>query len=661
MKHAMLLSDKSVEKAGITKDPVEAVCEYIWNGLEAGATSLIVELLGDDIGEARALQISDNGTGINYDKIADYFGNFLVTQKDGENIRVKSQKNKGKGRFAFKAFAKTAQWNTTYFDPEKGMLNYTITIDGAEKKDYFTTDPQILPNGTTGTTVTIPINDEIILEKITYGKMEQKLLEEFSWFLSLHRRKNLVVKYLDVTLDYSSYIDEAYSKEEELKIDESSFLIDVVVWKNRVDNGSKIYYLAPDGTIRNAENTSFNKNTVEFYHAVIVHSDFFNQLNGLETTDFDEIEYTFIPEEQKTILKKLRSFIKKLIENTLKEFLRSKADFQVKRIYAEKIAPDFPTDPYGQLRKKDFERVTKELYVVEPRIFYQLTPMQEKSLLGFLNLLLSSNERENILDILSAVVDLSADQRSQFATVLRRSKIEYVVEFLELLRKRTDTIAELKRIVFDLTTFANERDHVQRIIEQNYWLFGEEYALITADREMKTSLLEFERVLNTSNTGETSMNPDESKKRLDILLYGVHSKYDGKKECLVVELKAPSVSLTPIVFSQIENYANIIRREPRFLSTERIWKFYVICRTISDDVQAKIRSYADKGKLGLAAVLDNFEIYALNWDDVFTTFDTRHTPLVQKLQSDLNSTYTSEFAEETPSRDLADRITASLV
>lgn len=64
--------------------------------------------------------------------------------------------------------------------------------------------------------------------------------------------------------------------------------------------------------------------------------------------------------------------------------------------------------------------VTKELYQLESRIFYKLKPIQEKSLLGFLNLLLDSTERENILEFISQIVDLTPKQREDFADVLKR-------------------------------------------------------------------------------------------------------------------------------------------------------------------------------------------------------------------------------------------------
>ena len=50
------------------------------------------------------------------------------------------------------------------------------------------------------------------------------------------------------------------------------------------------------------------------------------------------------------------------------------------------------------MRKNDLKRVTKEIFKLEPLIFHKLKQIQEKSLLGFLNLLLSSEERENVFN-----------------------------------------------------------------------------------------------------------------------------------------------------------------------------------------------------------------------------------------------------------------------
>ena len=53
------------------------------------------------------------------------------------------------------------------------------------------------------------------------------------------------------------------------------------------------------------------------------------------------------------------------------------------------------------------------------------------------------------------------------------------------LHYRATLWCRLRIIVLDHTIYANERDHVQKIVEQHYWLFGEQHHLVTADKRMQ--------------------------------------------------------------------------------------------------------------------------------------------------------------------------------
>ena len=111
--------------------------------------------------------------------------------------------------------------------------------------------------------------------------------------------------------------------------------------------------------------------------------------------------------------------------------MSQKADDAVRQMIEErKTFPEFPDDPYGKMQKQDLEKVTKEIYKIEPKIFYKLKPVQEKSLLGFLNLLLNSRERENVLTIVEQIVELTPEQRQDFSDMLRKTKLENVIDKL---------------------------------------------------------------------------------------------------------------------------------------------------------------------------------------------------------------------------------------
>lgn len=61
MKWQVSLNNNSFDRAGITKYCQDAVCEYIWNGFEAGATQISVSLQGASMQEAMQLVVKDNG------------------------------------------------------------------------------------------------------------------------------------------------------------------------------------------------------------------------------------------------------------------------------------------------------------------------------------------------------------------------------------------------------------------------------------------------------------------------------------------------------------------------------------------------------------------------------------------------------------------------
>lgn len=667
MEWQVALNNTSFDRAGITKDCKDAICEYIWNGFEAGATKVVVKQNGNPLREAMSIEISDNGAGIQFDNLKETFGAFLSSLKNDTTIRIKSQTNKGKGRFSYLCFSSAAEWRTV-FEQQGEYKQFAIKTDSIDRSKFITSEPVALSEAAdTGTSVEFPITDSSTIDQLSYANMKQKLLEEYAWFLYLNRGKGYSLEYMGITLDYPQYINTDLSKTKTEIIDDHTFEINIIVWNKNVANSSKTFYLTQNGEIVNAENTSFNKNTVGFFHAVFVSSKFFKpgMFFPMEIEN-DQIVFE-LSNVNRNVLRKLKKMIAQMISDTLKSYLIVQADQQLDIMEERGTLPSFSDDEYGQLRKKDFQQVTKELYCVEPRIFYRLNETQEKSLLGFLNLLLSSEERENVLQIIEQVVTLTPEQRKNFAEILQRSKLQYIIEAISTIEKRISVVEALKTIVFDMTSFANERDHIQKIVEQHFWLFGEQYHLLTADKNMRTSLQEFESVTEVSVDTETiTLSAQESLQRIDIFLYTQRVQEDTTSEMLVVELKAPYVNLSLDVYNQVVRYANTIRKEPRFNGTNRIWRFFAVCASVGDEVKTKYANFEQHGKKGLVDIIGNFEIYALSWDDVFQAFEARHSFLLERLKVDFTQISSSETSNDTHiSREtvaeLASRLTSMIL
>ena len=82
------------------------------------------------------------------------------------------------------------------------------------------------------------------------------------------------------------------------------------------------------------------------------------------------------------------------------------------------------------------------------------------------------------------------------------------------------------------------------------------------------------------------------------------------------------------------DYMDFVRKQPNFNSEYRRWKFIAVCKEVDEDVKGRYKTFEDKGKVGLVIQVENYEVYALTWDDVFKSFELRHAPLLKRLNYD---------------------------
>lgn len=135
------------------------------------------------------------------------------------------------------------------------------------------------------------------------------------------------------------------------------------------------------------------------------------------------------------------------------------------------------------------------------------------------------------------------------------------------------------------------------------------------------------------------LKPDvEQERRMDIFMCNsreVETSFGTtKEENIIVELKAPKVPLSKSVLRQIEDYMDFVKKQPGFNSELRQWKFIAVCKEVDDDVKNRYEAFKDKGKVGLVLQVENYEVYAHTWDDVFKSFELRHAPLLKRLKYD---------------------------
>jgi len=103
---------------------------------------------------------------------------------------------------------------------------------------------------------------------------------------------------------------------------------------------------------------------------------------------------------------------------------------------------------------------------------------------------------------------------------------------------------------------------------------------------------------------------------------------------IIVELKRPSVILNKEIYQQIESYMDAIQENQEFNSDLRRWKFIMI----SNEKDRYIKQLENDNKIYQQPFLvrksENYEIFAMTWDDVFVSFDIVYQNIVDALDID---------------------------
>lgn len=656
-KNKTQITSKSIIQSGLPSDFKKSISEYIWNGFDAAATEIDIKFSCNEIGTMYDFSITDNGQGISFNTLGETFGYFLDSNKAksyDHNRFVKGKK--GKGRFSFQQFCAKAQWETTFYDSvSEKFLDYAIEIISSNLDDYKTSDQKISAAINSGTIVRFDSFTTLTGDLLESDDFIKFLEVEFGWFLYLNKTKNYQITVNDQIIDYNNIIEK--NIEDQIIIDEEVFDVSFILWNNKINEKYYYYFLDRSLYEKGREHTKFNNKTEDFCHSVYVVSKYFEKFSKTEN---EGISLGFEKNQADPMYKRLMQFLKKMVSDEEKNFIRNKkAEKLIDDYKKKKIFPHFKNNQYDRIREKDLEIVVKELYCVNPKIFQNLKIPQSKTLVGFLNLLLDSEQRENILSILESIIELTDEERTELSKVLSKTKINNITALVKLLESRKNTINTIQRLVFDLEKFTTERDHIQLLVENNYWLFGEQYHLVSADDNFEKTLtnymyfLEEEEHIKAKTTESFQKNKDERKKQIidskdklkrpDIFICRKNTspEYLDNEENIIVELKRPSVVISKAQYDQIENYIRFIIKEPKFNSEMRKWKLILIGKEVDEYIKDQYESHKNKGKRFLIQAVKNYEIYAYTWDDIVKTFDHRHQFLLDKIG------YSDNFYEET--------------
>lgn len=630
----------------VTKDVNKAICEYLWNGFDANASQLSIRYT-KNVFNITSLEIQDNGEGIDRSSLQETFGRFQDSQKLHTyqwSSQVKGKK--GKGRYSFNCFASKADWVTVYKDKESHYIRHKITIKKGDNQNYDDNEQETKSSSVkrTGTIVSF---SEINLPSDFFDSevFLDYLKKEFAVFLFLNKAQNKKILINGETLDYEDVIEDSDNKVIQIEGDRTTFYFNVtyIRWKEKMKENYSMYFLDSSQTEKYERTTTFNNKDTKFHHSLYISSEYFNHFvdNATGEKNLFGADNTS-PKDKvfKSLVKKLKRFLEEKQKKYIAEVASKKllAKYQYKGIIRQ------PQNDYDKILVEDLKKTISAMYEVQPKIFTNLQDDQAKTLVGVVELLLQTDKREDLISIMESVVKLSDDERHNLASVLKTTDLARITDTIRLIQNRIRTISALK-VAVNPANGMNEVDDLQKLIEQSFWIFGEEYNIVTqAEPDFNQALMEYlDKLYDTvpgiskSNYSKDKIEHPDVNKEMDIFAFRQNIQ-SSTIDNIVVELKHPTVKLGEKELSQVKTYMNVIMRDSRFNASNMRWKFYLVGNNFdsSNYIHNEMRNAINWGKKNLVCHVDNngiqYEIFVIKWSELFADFEIRHNFLLKKLE-----------------------------
>lgn len=632
------ITSKGIKNSLKKYKPLNAIAEYVWNGFDAAASTVEVTIRENTFGEVEEIEVSDNGHGIERDALSAKFTPFFQSEKiyDPDSKHSAAHGKNGVGRLTFFTFAAYAEWTTVYRKDDKN-LQYSITVHSNSLEEYNPSEPEEV-DASTGTKVTLyNVHDKDISKEI----ITEYLALEFCWYLCLHKGQNYQVIINGAPLDYSFLINHAVENQFTYAVEtdpQIATIFDVwfICWNEKLREYSKYYFIKTDGMELGKENTTLNNKGDKFYHSVFITSALFDNFDlddeshnttmfkGQKTKQSEEFQYIYNKVNQ-LLIDERRPFLKQHVAKVIEEW---------------DIRAAFPSfddkNSFDLYRKTEVESLITSIYIAQPKIFSSgLNKEQKKTFIRLLDLTMQSGEVSALYDIFQEILDMSSYEREELSEILKYTKMSNITRTIKLIKDRFQAVADLKALVFNKALHANEVHDLQKFIEKHYWLFGEEFALVTAaEPNFEEALRRYCDILHKEYEDKSVTHPDRLK-QMDI--FAVRQNiWSNRCDNIVIELKHPDILLGETQLSQVKKYMRVILDTPEFNDPNAFWKFYLIGNRFdtSGYIEGELESNKPHGETALVHAIPNrnAKIYVKTWSEVFNDFETNYNHITKSLE-----------------------------
>jgi hypothetical protein len=606
--------------------PPQALAELIWNALDADADNVSVRFGFNELERPESIQVRDNGVGIPYDKAPEYFRRLGGSWKRPGAKTSEKQRflhgQEGRGRFKALALGGVVRWEVTY-PADGGYFTYEISISNNHLREVRISEPVVAEAPRrSGVTLTID-NLYSEAESLLTGSTHQELTEIFALYLANYRDAHIEVN--GAKLDIAKCIVSRESRKLAAIVDgESTYEVDLDIVEWRDATNRSLYLCNHEGLPLSRLERRFHIGSFQF--SAYLKSTFVTELQAkgeLDTAEMnplivqsvdgaqDEIKSYF----QKRAAEDSRTVVEEWKEQKIYPFrgeARSQIEvverqvFDIVAVSAAKYIPDFATT----------ENKARALQLRLLKAAIEKSPSELQTILG-------------------EVLKLPRRKQQELANLLKDVSLSSIISAAKTVADRLDFIVALDSILYDKgpKQRLKERTQLHRILAKNAWIFGEEFNISICDRGLTEVLRQHKKLLGEDVVVEAPVKHYSQERGIvDLVLSRTIRRHHAPDlSHLVVELKAPKVTVDLAEINQIEQYALSIQNDARFKTDKKTtWTYWVI----SDDYgpYAKHRMSQHPHAPGRIHNDENSSIWVRTWAQVLEENRSRMQFFQERLE-----------------------------
>lgn len=606
--------------------PHSCLFEYIWNAFDAGATQIKLnfDFPNEGFGYVENVKIVDNGDGWDFDDRA-VTNNFISSTKQPSKNKTLPKGQYGRGRYAFIWIAKQVE---VLSKGKKLTLKHNTDIQ-KENSQYIYPGTEINFLGVTSKFSEILSSTE---------NLHNELLLEFGWFLLENENYKILVnnEQIDVkkNIKDAKFLSKNYFSEEIQKELDEQFEVKIILWDEKPSEYSKYYFLNENGVEIFKQNTGLNKKSDNFWHSVYIKSTLFNSIEDVSEEELHQEVLDFEDKKAKKIKKQIIQKIKEELVKIRKPYLVKQSDVLLRELKEENLIPKL--SEFGIYDEESYGDLLRTIYTITPSLFVGKNDSEKKFICATFAGLLSTQDDILIKTILEQLQELTEDEKQDLLEILHRTSLSNIIKTIKEIDHRLDVLDKLKILISEHEKETLEVRHIQRILDQNFWLFGEQYRLFsTTEGALKNVLVKYAKEILKIDDPDLQTEPNGE---VDLFLTKTESVREKVQKNIVVEIKRVSKNLTENKeYKQINDYRKKILDQNLCNGDNQYWEFYLIGKNYDQGIQELIENAKQHGEkekgLSLSINDGRVKIYVRKWSDILEVeWGTKMKHLKEKLQ-----------------------------